>query len=344
MQKLLLAVIICLSNISLFAQPISLKTQQALISVDRIWDGAQHNAFTDLVYLKGKFYCTFREGSGHIPGINGTVRVIVSEDGQNWQSVAHLAEQGVDLRDPKISVMPTGKLMVSMGGSYYVGSTLGDRQPRVSFSDEAGTHFSDPIPIEMPADIQTKGDWLWRISWYKGMGYGVVYQANEGEWGIHLVSTKDGLSYQTITSFDLTGKPNETTLRFANDGTMLALVRREGEDYEGMIGSSKPPYQDWSWHKLRARLGGPNMIQLPNGKWLAASRDYLPDKKYQTALALIDVDGGFEKIITLPSDRDTSYPGLVIKDGILYVSYYSGHEGRTSIYLAKLWVTQIGTD
>ena len=323
------------------SQPIDLHTQKALISVDRIWDRAQHNAFTDLVYFKGKFYCTFREGSGHIPGINGTVRVIASTDGQNWQSVAHLAEQGVDLRDPKLCVTPMGKLMISMGGSYYVGRTLGDREPRVSFSDESGSTFSDPIPVDMPADIRTNGDWLWRVSWYKGSGYGVVYQANEGEWGIHLVSTKDGLSYQKITSFELDGKPNETTLRFANDGTMMALVRREGGDQEGMIGSSKPPYKDWAWHKLGARLGGPNMIQLPNGKWLAASRDYLPEKKYQTILALIDTEGGFKKIITLPSDRDTSYPGLVVKDGILYVSYYSGHEGRTSIYLAKLWVSEL---
>jgi hypothetical protein len=58
-----------------------------------------------------------------------------------------------------------------------------------------------------------------------------------------------------------------------------------------------------------------------------------------TALTYIDVNNGtMTKLLKLPSGRDTSYPGLVWHDGMLYVSYYSGHEGKTSIYLAKLRV------
>ena len=33
---------------------------------------------------------------------------------------------------------------------------------------------------------------------------------------------------------------------------------------------------------------------------------------------------------------DCSYPGLVFHEGLLYMSYYSSHEGKTSIYLAKI--------
>ena len=36
---------------------------------------------------------------------------------------------------------------------------------------------------------------------------------------------------------------------------------------------------------------------------------------------------------------DTSYPGLLWHDGVLWVSYYSSHEGKTSIYLARVKVT-----
>ena len=46
----------------------------------------------------------------------------------------------------------------------------------------------------------------------------------------------------------------------------------------------------------------------------------------------------FGYFLELPSGGDTSYPGLVWYDGILWVSYYSSHEGKTSIYLAKLTV------
>ena len=33
---------------------------------------------------------------------------------------------------------------------------------------------------------------------------------------------------------------------------------------------------------------------------------------------------------------DQSCPGLLWHDGVLWVSYYASHEGKTSIYLANL--------
>ena len=42
------------------------------------------------------------------------------------------------------------------------------------------------------------------------------------------------------------------------------------------------------------------------------------------------------EFLALPSGGDTSYPGLVWHDGLLWVSYYASHEGKTSIYLAKV--------
>jgi hypothetical protein len=40
--------------------------------------------------------------------------------------------------------------------------------------------------------------------------------------------------------------------------------------------------------------------------------------------------------LVLPSGGDCSYPGLVWHEGLLWTSYYSTHEGRTSIYLARI--------
>ena len=40
--------------------------------------------------------------------------------------------------------------------------------------------------------------------------------------------------------------------------------------------------------------------------------------------------------LKLPSGGDCSYPGLVWHEGVLWVSYYSSHEGRTMIYLARV--------
>ena len=48
------------------------------------------------------------------------------------------------------------------------------------------------------------------------------------------------------------------------------------------------------------------------------------------------LDGRYEPALTLPSGGDTSYAGMVWHDGLLWVSYYASHEGKSAIYLARV--------
>ncbi|MBN9121401.1 MAG: hypothetical protein J0I06_19995 [Planctomycetes bacterium] len=43
-----------------------------------------------------------------------------------------------------------------------------------------------------------------------------------------------------------------------------------------------------------------------------------------------------------PSGGDTSSAGLVWHHGVLWVSYYSSHEGKSAVYLAKVKVAETG--
>ena len=112
-----------------------------IASVRRIWDRAAHCAFTDLARFRRKWYCVFREASGHA-GRPGKVRVLASVDGAVWQSAALLSERGVDLRDPKLSIAADGRLMLLMGGTAV---SAAGRQPRVSFSAD-GRAVDHPPP------------------------------------------------------------------------------------------------------------------------------------------------------------------------------------------------------
>jgi hypothetical protein len=313
----------------------------AIISVERIWDRAGHNAFTDLIFFNGKFFCSFREGSHHVYGLNGTIRIISSKDGMNWQSVALLQEAGIDLRDPKLSVTPDGRIMVNIGGSYYQDTALMKMEPKVTFSDQTGDHFSVPQNVFIDSQVRTDKDWLWRVTWHKQIGYGVIYQSINDESKTHLLKTDDGITYSLVTTFALTGRPNETTLRMLADGRMLALVRREGENRSGKVGVSQPPFQQWFWSELSIPLGGPNFIQLPNGELICATREYLPEKKTATSLFKLTENGEVKPVLTLPSGGDTSYPGLLIHNDMLFVSYYSSHEDKTAIYLAKIRIENL---
>jgi hypothetical protein len=312
------------------------------IDVVKIWDNAPHNAFTDLIRYKSYFYCTFREGNNHVPKTksdNGKIRIIRSSDGVEWQPVALLASGKYDLRDPKISVTPDKKLMLIMGGSNYSDGKLIDMMPHVSFSSD-GIGFSEPVPAAIENTVSSDYDWIWRVTWKGDTGYGVVYQSRQPDNTnrIRLLSTTDGLSYGQVAEFGRDSLPNESTIRFDKKGNMLVLVRREARA-RGLLGISKSPYTDWKWINLDYRLGGPNFMVHIN-KLIIGTRLYKAGGA-TTVINLTDMNGKIEKQIELPSGGDTSYPGLVIRKNILWVSYYSGHEGKTSIYLARIKMKDI---
>lgn len=301
--------------------------------VTKIWATAPHSAFTSLIRFNDAFYCSFREGSGHMPGTDGKIRVIRSPDGKKWESVALLEKSSFDLRDPSLSVTPDGRIMVSIGGSVYdpqVRSKFLARYPMISFSDTKGEHFSDPEK----ATINPPGDknWIWRVTWHKGIAYGMSYVED----GLVLMQSTDGRNYEKVAVLNIDGYPNESTIRFDQNDRMYALVRREQKDQMGVLATSQPPYTEWNYTKLARRLGGPNFLFSSDGKRLImGTRLYEPDGHY-TGILITDLNGKILKTIKLPSKGDCSYPGMVLYKNKLWVSYYSSHEDRTSIYFTSL--------
>ena len=80
------------------------------------------------------------------------------------------------------------------------------------------------------------------------------------------------------------------------------------------------------------------MLCLPDGRLVAAVRIRFDDgDQRRTALGVVDPHAGsFSEALVLPSGGDTSYAGMVLHEGMLWVSYYSSHEEKTSIYVAQV--------
>ena len=321
------------------------------VTVFKIWDQAPHNAFTDLVRWHDRFYCAFREGEHHVHGADGKVRVIASDDGETWKSIALLEEPGVDLRDAKLSITPDDRLMILMGGSHYVNRELIKRLPRVAFLNQGSDSSTKLAPVVIDPKVASENDWLWRVRWHDGVGYGVIYQAyyppsakkgprnsDEHPWGFHLVKTTDGVHNDHVATFNLTGMPGEATPLFLEDGRMIMIVRN---GKAANLGISSSPYTDWVWKDLPLFLGGPDLIRLPNGTIVLGTRGFegVWGKSPYTVLGTLSLEGQFVERVRLPSGGDTSYPGMLVHDGQLWASYYSSHEGRAAIYLAKIPLT-----
>ena len=304
-------------------------------SVVKVGDAAPHNAFTDLIRFQDYWYLSFREADSHAVSGDGDVRVLRSADGGIWESVA-LLDWGpeYDMRDAKLNITPDGRLMLNTAAAPLAATD--QRQSLVYFSPN-GTDWSDG-----PYEVGEPDWWLW------GVGVGPddkIYGVGYGDIKTHPRTTRlyrsaDGINYETIVP-TLTDAPEtgETALVFRQDGTAVALVRQNDGSNQSWLGTASADYTDWDFQSITPRIGGPELIELPDGTILAAGRAYTPVQ--QTAIWQIDPEHGqMNELIRLPSGGDTSYPGMVWHEDQLWMSYYSSHEGKTSIYLAKLSVTE----
>jgi hypothetical protein len=333
-RKRYIVIVVCLiwTSFSLPAVPVSVE----IVEVKKIWDEAPHNAFTDLVRWKDSFYCAFREGRGHV-STDGRIRILESSDADTWNSTALISLEDFDLRDAHLSVAADDRLMLTGGAA----PREKDNQSAptgtfVSFSKD-GRQWTKPKIVVEP------GRWLWCVTWHEGKAYGVSYTAGKSsDRYLDMLVSIDGIHYtKHVPRLFEQGYPNEVTLRFDSDGICYALVRRDrhgDEPSSALLGVSRPDYKQWQWKDLGSDFngfGGPNFIQIPDGHWFAAGR--MHDGGAHTALCYLDVENGkMTKLVKLPSGGDTSYPGMVWHNNMLYISYYSSHKNKTSIYLTKV--------
>lgn len=324
------ALLSCSAASALAAPPVA-----ELVEVQKLAADAPHSAFTDLILWRDQFICAFRQGRGHVSS-DGRIAVMSSPDGAQWSKIAELQVDGLDLRDASLSETPDGRLMLIGGAApRKADDESAPTGTFVAFSDD-GSRWTEPRVVVKP------GRWLWRTTWHKGKAYGISYAAPDDRPFTSLLVSDDGEEFVEAAPRLLdAGYPTEAAIRFADDETAYCLQRRDGAapHDSAFLGVSRPPYTQWQWHDLGLYFGGPNLMETPAGQWIAAGR-IQRDGRPTTDLAYLDVQRHtLTPILTLPSGGDTSYPGLAWKDDLLWVSYYSSHEGKTCVYLAKVRLT-----
>ena len=278
------------------------ETKAVVVEQAMIWGRAPHNALTDLVRYHDRWFCVFREGLLPVSP-DGALRVLTSADGISWQPVARLALAGADLRDPKFCVTPNGRLWLNA-------VTGGEPRRSLLWSSGDGREWSDPDPVGEP------GAGLGRIAWNLGHAYSAG--------GAKLFTSADGASFTVHAD----AMRDPASLLFLPDGTALALA-------EGALGKSRVPYRGWAWSRLDKGIAGAAVLRLPDERIVVAGR--IAGASPRTALCWLDAgEETLTEFLALPSGGETGAPGLVFHEGFLWVSYFSSHEGRAMIYLAKV--------
>ncbi|MGB7158813.1 MAG: hypothetical protein WBD40_12145 [Tepidisphaeraceae bacterium] len=304
-----------------------------LLSVERIWDKAPHNAFTDLIRFEDQWVCAFREAPAHKGGVRGSrIRVLASADAKAWASVGELAHPRGDIRDAKMAILPDGRLTLLTAIQLF-DQKAGQTHQSIAFFTR------DLKSWEGPIDVAEPNFWLWGIRWHPEGRNGVGYSIGYGTGGTRLArlfQTRDGVKFERVGEpFDVPSPfPNESAIVFDADDTARALLRFDPD--VACIGSARPPYTQWTWKPSALRVGGPELMRTPDGRLLGGGRLWVP--KPRMSLFWVEPETGtITECLTLPSGGDTSYPGFVWHDDVLHLSYYSSHEGgKSSIYFARV--------
>lgn len=336
--------------------PLAAKMQAAemprvnVTQVRRVFYNGQHNAFTDLIRWKGRFWLTFRScPDGHMVHPTSSVLVLSSNDTRHWKEEFQFSVPLRDTRDPHFLSFQD-KLFVYTGTWYSGERTLPydeyDLNKHLGFAvwTTDGKTWNGPRQME-----GTYGHYIWRAATWDGRAYlcgrrnrdfAQVSGERESVQSAMLVS-EDGLIWRYHSLFQ-EHHGDETAFVFRGDGSLLGVSRRGSQPAQ--LVKSTPPYTEWARHDLPAYIGGPLLARWGD-RWLVGGRRNTEGGP-RTALYWL-ADDTLHQFAELPSAGDNSYPGFVqLSPTHAVVSWYSSHqkdengETMTAIYMADMKVIE----
>lgn len=308
-----------------------------LLSDEIVYDSNNHSAFTGLLNFNGALYLAFREGTAHRPSTvedYGVIKVL-SNDGTGWRECCVIKDETKDLRDPFL-INLDGKLRMYIGyntfeeGRYqHSGSVYADFENGVWSGTKTLTH-------DVPHIV-----WLWKVRQYKKKYYSVAYL--EGEYPALLEST-DGITWKTLTFFELEGEMSEADMCFVGNTMYVCIRKDEPVGTPSFWGYAQYPFEIFTWKEMDTCVESPEMLRMPYSNSLLLTGRERQSTTGEVCVSLFKANlyGELTKIATFDSGigGDKAYPGLTIKDGKLYCSYYTGISTATKVKLATLSISK----
>jgi hypothetical protein len=321
---------------------------------DVVADGL-HNSNTDMILWRGDFLLVHDARPYHFGSPEARLVLRRSTDGRRWEELARFQVPGKDIRDPKLALIGGRLHLYALPNSGKMATPEGT----LLATSEDAVHWTPLEPIE-PA-----GWLLWRPKSNDGgkTWYVPAYWKDHGK--SILLRSNDGRDWEQVSVIQEGNGNDETDIVFLPDGRLLATTRLEVTPdtvlghYDGRTGIhvAAPPYTEWSTHESRlTRLDGPNLFAL-DGEVFAVAR-YQPDpngfltrmggilSRKRTSLYRVEPDR-LVRLSDLPSAGDTSYAGVVVHEGQLWIDYYTsrfdrdwpwlfGMPLRTDIHMARI--------
>jgi len=303
-----------------------------------------HNFNTDLLLWNDYFYLIYQHSKTHFFDGDSKLVLLKSKDCRNWEKMSGIKYEGLEFRDPKLSVINKTLFLYALRNSAY------DPEPSQTYyaTSKDGYHWSSF------KEIEPKGYLFWKPKTSDSLTWFNTAYLNEHGKSI-LIKSTDGINWETVSTIYEGETNDETALEILSDGKIIITARLEADpawhsgskNASTLIAYSYPPYSEWVKTKsYLTRLDGPALITADN-KIIAAGR-FDPDGRdnwygmssifgrKRTAIYLVE-DNKLTLLTELPSCGDTSYPGIVKKDGYIYISYYTNDETKDYPWLMGMY-------
>lgn len=329
------------------AKPASGHTQKPML-ISKGGDAGDYQAFPDACRLKnGDIVAVFYAGDEHVTKQSekypkaGRICLVRSKDeGKTWSKPVTIYDDNDDNRDPHISQLSNGSLVVSFFSLRYPSfgakeyKTLGS--PQLLWSRDNGKSWDKEATLLETGDI----DWL-SSAQVREMPDGttilpVYHQEGRGglkAWGGVMLSRDKGKTWgPVITIGEKANLPlaAETDVILLKDGTLYAALRAQQEVHMHFA-KSKDMGKTWSdVEDIGFRGHSPSFTRLKSGEILLTTRAFTdaPSKKGYTGLRISRDEARTWEGPYMVDETLGAYPSTVeLKDGSVLVVYYEEGQG-----------------
>lgn len=334
--------------LSLLSGSVSAEIKGDIVSSKVIWDQARINRDSDLVRFKDRWFVVCQE-TPFEASTEAALRVISSQDGDQWKSVALIKSPtpGRNLNRPSFSLTPDGRLMIAAQGAMrweIFDKLKPEPTPRrlvMAWFSKDGVSWSEPTPITGP-----NGYALNRVVWNKGVALGFTRGEDCGNWDINLYSSPDGKRFESLFArhFDNENRPGTLAMIVDGDRVHCLMSRYSANEVTGqqmhfpwktgLLGTAKGPhYDEWEWKPINVPITHANLLRLPDQRTIAVAG--LVEPEYRTSLCEFDlVTRKLTEFLKLPSEWH--HVNLAHHDGHVWLCYHATHENKEQVHLAKV--------
>jgi hypothetical protein len=300
-----------------------------------VTDDGKHNAFTDLLFWHGVFWLVYVSSPSHFAIKKSRLVLLRSSDAQTWYEVQKFDGGGEDIRDPKLAVIQGQMFLCALLNQKF------DPEPYKTIA----AHSPDGLSWSPFREVAPSGWLMGRpVTSDKQVWYAPAHRLDHG--AAVLLKSTDGVNWSihsTIFQGKKEERADETAIQFLQDGRLIAATRLEagssvfGSSQAGtLISVAASPFTAWTQiTKSRVtRLDGPTLFRIEDQVYAVGRSQPKVSAPFQglgstfsqkrTALFLVQENAeGLIHLTDLPSCGDTSYAGVAIADGKVFISYYT---------------------